>query len=552
MVATRALTREKIFEIARSLPPAPKVLAGLGPLLTDVNVDLDRVAELIKRDSVLSGHIIRVSNSIVYHGTGETGRIGQIEEAIGRVGFHEVYRLVGMATTSRLADRPLLHYGVKADPFREHIILTAFVSEALAEASGMDPRQAYTAGLMRTLGILVLDRVAELLAPIEPYDHESCGSYLVWEGRAFSIGNCEVAALILGEWLFPAEIIAAVREHYLTRDADYENRLACLLNVASGIVAVSGHALPGEYRHWDSTPRKLEVIGLTAKQVNRASDRAREAFDSFRKQLLAGDVGRAGKSGSGKSLWPWGQTESPEPTSGGLAASTAAPAVPSSEEPAPTLVTEASAPAPTVAPPAEPPRKPIVASPAPVDTDEVKDFPSFVRRYQDMVFSTAARLVNNDAQAEDISQEVFLKAYERWSDLSASATAGGWLKTVATNLSLNYLQRYRKRWTFFSEFKRADDDGGEDSAPVEFADSANFFSGIDRADRQEWVEKALAQLPDHQRVPLLLYHFDDMPYDEIAARLRVSLAKVKTDILRGRAALARLLMRGGGAEQRAS
>src|SRR6187397_3094242 len=54
------------------------------------------------------------------------------------------------------------------------------------------------------------------------------------------------------------------------------------------------------------------------------------------------------------------------------------------------------------------------------------DFTTFMRNYQDMVFSTAARLTGNDAQAEDISQEVFLKAYENYDHLGTSPTAGGW------------------------------------------------------------------------------------------------------------------------------
>ncbi len=57
-----------------------------------------------------------------------------------------------------------------------------------------------------------------------------------------------------------------------------------------------------------------------------------------------------------------------------------------------------------------------------------------MRAYQDMVFSTASRLAGNDAQAEDIAQEVFLRAYEHFADLRTSETAGGWLKTVTTNL----------------------------------------------------------------------------------------------------------------------
>jgi RNA polymerase sigma-70 factor, ECF subfamily len=169
-----------------------------------------------------------------------------------------------------------------------------------------------------------------------------------------------------------------------------------------------------------------------------------------------------------------------------------------------------------------------------------EDFTTFMRKYQDMVFSTSARLVRNDAQAEDISQEVFIKAHEHFEMLSTSPTAGGWLKTVATNLSINHLQRYRNRWKFFSEFAPA---GEEDSPAVEFAAPDTFFEGVDSEERRAWVEDALSKLPDHQRVPLVLYHFEELPYDEIARKLGVSLAKVKTDILRARGALARILSR---------
>lgn len=177
-----------------------------------------------------------------------------------------------------------------------------------------------------------------------------------------------------------------------------------------------------------------------------------------------------------------------------------------------------------------------------------EDFPSFMCRYQDMVYTTAARLLGNDAQAEDIAQEVFVKAYERWDDLRESPAAGGWLKTVAANMSINHLQRYRNRWRFFSEFARPDDEG-EEAPPVDFAAPEPELSELDRAERREWLERGLAQLPERQRVPLVLYHFEELSYEEIAARLGVSLAKVKIDIWRGRAALAGLLARGPGCEQ---
>jgi RNA polymerase sigma-70 factor, ECF subfamily len=166
--------------------------------------------------------------------------------------------------------------------------------------------------------------------------------------------------------------------------------------------------------------------------------------------------------------------------------------------------------------------------------------------YQDMVFSTAARLTGNDAVAEDLAQETFLKAYEHYDTLRESPTQGGWLKTVVTNLTLNYLSRYRKRWRFFSDLRRPDEDDSESdsnipeallgcSTPDELA--ANAHAG----ERRAIVEDALKHLPEHQRVPLVLYHFEEMPYQDIARRLRVSLPKIKTDIMRARLALAKIL-----------
>lgn len=166
-----------------------------------------------------------------------------------------------------------------------------------------------------------------------------------------------------------------------------------------------------------------------------------------------------------------------------------------------------------------------------------------MRAYQDMVFTTAARLVGDDRQAEDIAQEVFLKAYENFAHLQSSPTAGGWLKTVSRNLSLNHIFRYRKRRRLFSELRREDSE--DDEPEVEFAVPDDVLAGVDAGVRHGLVEDALRDLPERQRLPLVLYHFEELSYEEIAERLGVSLAKVKTDIFRSRAALAKLLAQRG-------
>jgi RNA polymerase sigma-70 factor (ECF subfamily) len=161
-------------------------------------------------------------------------------------------------------------------------------------------------------------------------------------------------------------------------------------------------------------------------------------------------------------------------------------------------------------------------------------FEAFVREYQDMVFATAVRLLGREAEAEDVAQTVFMRAFERFAEIGGSPSAAGWLKTVTTNLCLNHLSRYRARWRFFSEIETAADGPALSSR---LAVMATAPEELERAERLDRLERALRRLPDHQRVPLVLFHFEDLSYQAIAEALRISVAKVKTDIHRGREAL---------------
>lgn len=156
-------------------------------------------------------------------------------------------------------------------------------------------------------------------------------------------------------------------------------------------------------------------------------------------------------------------------------------------------------------------------------------FEVFLLEFQDMVYATALRLLGNPAEAEDVAQTVFLKAFERFDQLDGNPSAPGWLKTVATNECLNHLARYRNRWRSFREREPDDVRSTTERAalsvdPEPYADYAA-------------LDAALRRLPASQRVPIVLFHFDELSYQQIADRLGVSLSKVKTDIHRGRDAL---------------
>lgn len=156
-----------------------------------------------------------------------------------------------------------------------------------------------------------------------------------------------------------------------------------------------------------------------------------------------------------------------------------------------------------------------------------------------MVFATAVRLLGNPADAEDVAQTVFLRAFQRFAELAEHPAAAGWLKTTARNACLNHLARYRARWRLFSEM------GGNDALGERYEDGLESHRSAalddEAADRRERLEQAIRRLPDAQRVPLVLFHFEDLSYDEIARMIGVSLGKVKTDIHRARQALRKLL-----------
>ena len=91
----------------------------------------------------------------------------------------------------------------------------------------------------------------------------------------------------------------------------------------------------------------------------------------------------------------------------------------------------------------------------------------------------------------------------------------------------------------------ADDDDAHEAPEFAVPLPDTLLADLDAEQRRRLIDAALRRLPDHQRLPLTLYHFENFSYEEIASRLGVSLAKVKTDIRRARAALLPLLTESG-------
>lgn len=273
--------REALLHVVKNLPAAPRILAQLGQLLLDPNSDLSDVITLLKHDSGLTARVIRVSNSAAY---GAGSRAASLDEALMRVGFNEVYRLVGLAAVAQISDDSLHNYGVSGQRFRENSLFIAFVMEALAPAIEVDSRAAYTAGLLRSTGKIALDRLMQGARSLRSYSVVGRGRPLdEWEIEILGLDNCAAAATVLEEWKFPAITVSALRDQY--RPGLQSNPVAHLLNVAAGVAEAAGYILPGEQSYWLPTEAKRAVAGFDESQLERARSLAEAQFERAREAI---------------------------------------------------------------------------------------------------------------------------------------------------------------------------------------------------------------------------------------------------------------------------
>lgn len=159
-------------------------------------------------------------------------------------------------------------------------------------------------------------------------------------------------------------------------------------------------------------------------------------------------------------------------------------------------------------------------------------FGELVRRYQTSVYNVCYRVLGDSAEAEDLTQEAFLRAYRRLGSYDIERPFGPWMRRVAANLCLNSLQRRNPPTVDLDEeFDR--DAGGEPRMAEAVAD---------RRAEAERIRGALRVLPPHYRMVIELRHYQDMSYEDIASALGLSLPEVKTRLYRARRAMANLLV----------
>ncbi|MBL9207964.1 MAG: HDOD domain-containing protein [Opitutaceae bacterium] len=226
------------------------MLTELQRLLTDANNGVDEVAELLRRDAGLTARVVRIANGIVFN-RGDS--VGSLEGALGRIGYEEVHRMAGAAVLRQMASMEFAYYPISEFTFCRNSLLCAFLMEELADYAELDPKTAYTTGLLRSIGKLLMDATARAEGRSEQIQPLGKEGLLEWEQQVFGLTHPEVATAVLRAWRFPVEVFMPIRDQYL-HSLPVEPHVSCrVLNLVGAIAEDHGWGLPGELVYWSQS-----------------------------------------------------------------------------------------------------------------------------------------------------------------------------------------------------------------------------------------------------------------------------------------------------------
>lgn len=166
---------------------------------------------------------------------------------------------------------------------------------------------------------------------------------------------------------------------------------------------------------------------------------------------------------------------------------------------------------------------------------DIEAYRDLIQRYQHMIFVFIYKMVNNHTDAEDLTQEVFVKAYEKLSTYRGDSQFSTWLHTLARNKTIDFIRRRK--------FHESDEQLA--FVPSHVRDESPQESLMGKEQRRE-IEEAFAMLSDSYREVIVLRCTHEYPFEKIAALLGVAESTARVRYLRARQELAKYLHRKEG------
>lgn len=236
-------TPESLVKRLVDLPPAPKVLHTLQRILQSEDTCIDDIADVVRLEPGLSARVVRMAKSVHFS---NGAQVDTIVEAIQRVGLKGVHELVTFAVASQLIGRPLISYNMEAQALWHRAVACAIAASSLADHSDIGRSDAYTAGLMHGLGLMVIDRYAakerrQRVFASAGYPTDFAPAEREWLG----FSHAEAGAALLEQWGFSESVTCAVKFQLNPEAAPPEHRRLCMI-VATARWARSLFCVPEE------------------------------------------------------------------------------------------------------------------------------------------------------------------------------------------------------------------------------------------------------------------------------------------------------------------
>lgn len=165
-------------------------------------------------------------------------------------------------------------------------------------------------------------------------------------------------------------------------------------------------------------------------------------------------------------------------------------------------------------------------------------FRELVLQFERPVYSLIVRMLQDPAAAEDLAQEVFLKAYRRLGTYDSSRKFSSWLFKIAHNTTIDYLRRHTLE-TVPLEGERPGEDHGSLAAVLADGSTEDPAAAAERRDMAKSLERAIARLRAEYRELVVLFYVEGASYQDLCEATGLPLGTVKTNLHRARKELAR-------------
>jgi RNA polymerase sigma-70 factor (ECF subfamily) len=158
--------------------------------------------------------------------------------------------------------------------------------------------------------------------------------------------------------------------------------------------------------------------------------------------------------------------------------------------------------------------------------------------HQSAVIGTCTRMLGNPHEAEDVAQQVFLRVWKAAPRYEPSARFTTWLFTIVRNLVFNESRRRSRRPNVSLDAPARGDEGGDGaSRDIPDAKSRPADAAALQAELEQAIDRAIAALPEQQRLAVELRKYQELPYEEIAVVLDTTVPSVKSLLFRARTQL---------------